>query len=263
MDNNSQVKDAWNKWSDTDFAKYRSDERIAKLSARPESAFHPTTLSMIHNVFPTLHGKRICVPSSGDNHAVFAFHLMGADVTSVDLSERQLEHAAAIARKHGWDISFVCDDTMGLKYIQSDEYDFVYTSNGVHVWIDDLTAMYRNIERILKSSGAYMMFEVHPFTRPFADDTKKLTIKKPYDAIGPFGAVPTYAWRMQDMLNAIVLSGLRIKQVEEMYAEYNTYWYEVSGDRESMPKEEIDRLYQWEHNPLAALPQWLSIYASK
>ena len=38
-------------------------------------------------------GKRILLPSSGDNHAAFAFALMGAKVTSADISERQLESA--------------------------------------------------------------------------------------------------------------------------------------------------------------------------
>lgn len=259
----SIVKEAWNEWSDTDFAKYRSEERISKLIAHPESAFHPTTYSMINEIFPNLKGKRICVPSSGDNHAVFAFHLMGARVTSVDISERQLENSAAIAREHSWDIEFICDDTMELSKIKSGEYDFVYTSNGVHVWINDLSAMYQNINRILKNNGVYMMYEVHPFTRPFGDNTEKLTVVKPYDSIGPFGEIPTYTWRLQDIINAIVSSGLNIKHLEEMYAEYNTYWFEVSSKREGMSKEEIDKLYQWEHNPLAAIPQWLSIHATK
>lgn len=218
MKRNSSVKDAWNEWSDTDFAKYRSEERISRLIEHPESAFHHITLSMIKKVFPNLQGKRICVPSSGDNHAVFAFHMMGANVTSVDISERQLENSATIAHKHGWEIEFICDDTMELSKIKSNNYDVVYTSNGVHVWINDLSSMYKNIQRILKSNGTYIMYEVHPFTRPFGDDTKKLTVVKPYDSIGPFGEIPTYTWRMQDIINAIVSSGLNIKHIEEMFA---------------------------------------------
>ncbi|MDR9854705.1 class I SAM-dependent methyltransferase [Paenibacillus sp. VCA1] len=223
MEKLEKIKEAWNRWSDTDFAKYRSDERIAKLIANPESAFHHTTYDMLREMMPDLRGKRVCVPSSGDNHAVFAFHLMGANVTSVDISERQLENGASIARKHGWGIEFICDDTMALSKIPSGEYDLVYTSNGVHVWIHDLGSMYRNIARILKPEGHYLMYDVHPFTRPFGDRTDVITVVKPYDAIGPFGEIPTYAWRMQDFMNALISSGLNMKRVEEMYAEYNTY----------------------------------------
>ncbi|MCL6442995.1 MAG: hypothetical protein K6T83_05995 [Alicyclobacillus sp.] len=107
------------------------------------------------------------------------------------------------------------------------------------------------------------MYDVHPFIRSFADDTKKITVVKPYDVLGPFGEPGTYTWRMQDIVNAMVSSGLYIRRIEEMYAEYNTFWFEVSGEREKMSKEEIDQLYQWEHNPLAALPQWLSIRATR
>ncbi|MDB5083850.1 MAG: Methyltransferase type 11, partial [Bacilli bacterium] len=76
--------------------------------------------------------------------------------------------------------------------------------------------------------------------------------------------VQRYTWRIQDLMNAVIKSDLNIKHIEEMYAEYGTYWFETDGgDRETLSKEELDNLYNWEKNPLAALPQWLSIYATK
>ena len=264
MDKHSnKIHDSWNEWSDKWYKEYRTDEVISKIIKQPESAFHPTTYSLIKKAFPNLKGKRICVPSSGDNHAVFAFHLMGAEVTSCDISERQLENASIIAHEHSWDIEFICDDTMKLSKIKSNEYDLVYTSNGVHVWINDLNSMYNNIHRILKENGAYIMYDIHPFSRPFGDDTDKITIIKPYDSTGPFGEVPCYHWRIQDIMNAIISSDLNIKHVEEMFAQYNTYWFESSGGRGSMSKEELDKLYNWKTNPMAGIPQWLSICAVK
>lgn len=257
------IKDTWNNWSDTWYVECRTDETISKIIKEPESAFHHTTYSLIKKAFPSLEGKRICVPSSGDNHAVFAFHLMGAKVTSCDISERQVENASIIAHKHNWDIEFICDDTMKLGKIKSDDYDFVYTSNGVHVWIDDLNSMYKNINRILKKNGVYIMYDIHPFTRPFGDYSDKITVIKPYDTTGPLGEVPNYHWRMQDIMNSITSSGLNIKHIEEMYAEYDTYWFESSGGRDKLSKEELDNLYNWRTNPLAAIPQWLSICAIK
>ena len=265
MNKNNRVKEAWNLWSDTDFAKFRSEERISELIARPESAFHPTTYSMLKETFPDLQGKRICVPSSGDNHAVFAFHLMGATVTSCDFSERQLENASDIARYHGWDIEFICDDTMKLSNIKSDEYDFVYTSNGVHVWIHDLHAMYDNIHRILHHKGVYIMFDIHPFLRPFGIQvTEQLNVVNPYHITGPFGDIPTYKWRIQDLMNAMISSGFHMKHIEEMYAETGLFWVDDSkNEGDSMTKKELDDMCNWRLNPLAALPQWLSIRAVK
>ncbi|WP_152396842.1 class I SAM-dependent methyltransferase [Paenibacillus guangzhouensis] len=265
MNKIKDVQEAWNRWSDTDFAKYRSPDRIAKLITEPESAFHKTTYAMIREAFPSLEGKRICVPSSGDNHAVFAFHLMGAIVTSCDISERQLEHASNIAHRHGWDIEFIWDDTMELNKLHNNAYDFVYTSNGVHVWINNLQSMYDHVHRILDRRGIYMMFDIHPFLRPFGIQARKeIHIVHPYHLTGPFGEIPRYKWRIQDLMNAMIRSGLYVRQVEEMYAEDGLFWVDDSqNEGDTMTERELHQLCNWEYNPLAALPQWLTIQAGK
>jgi len=148
---------------------------------------------------------------------------------------------------------------MTLEKIKSDEYDFVFTSNGVHVWIDDLNSMYKNIYRILKKSGVYIMFEVHPIDRPFEDCFGQLKIKKPYGDIGPLYDGINYHWRMQDIVNAIADSGLRIKRMEEMFSEKTASFFAVDGKT----PEEIDQYHDWRINPQAALPQWLTICAVK
>ena len=107
-----QVKDNWNKTADSDWYKsLRTDAKIEALLNAPAKAFHLTVYALINKYFPDLKGKKILLPSSGDNHAAFAFALLGADVTSADISERQLENAAIIADKWKLDIEFICDNT--------------------------------------------------------------------------------------------------------------------------------------------------------
>lgn len=154
------IRDQWNQWAESWYLRYRTDEAIAKIINDPASAFHPVTYALIREAFPSLQGKRVCVPSSGDNHAVYAFHLLGAQVTSCDISEKQIASSAAIASKHGWEIEFLVEDTMRLGSVADEAYDLVYTSNGVHVWIHDLKAMYRNVRRILKDGGSSIMFDI-------------------------------------------------------------------------------------------------------
>lgn len=262
-----KVRRKWDEYSDSWYLRYRSEEAINKIIDEPSSAFHHTVWEKIMSLFPSLKGKRICVPSSGDNHAVFAFAILGAKVTSCDISKRQLENAEKIAKKHGWDIEFICDDTMHLSKLQSDSFDFVYTSNGVHVWISDLQAMYKSIYRILKKNGSSLMYEIHPFCRPFDDSEMILKIRKPYDWTGPFKDneedVANYGWRIQDICNAIFGSGLTIKHMEEMYAEYGTYWFVQRDDEFYIPKEEKDKYADWKVNPYAALPQWIMLHSVK
>ena len=250
----------WNNEVDSGYG--LNDKGMQDIIDNPYIAFdHPTTIEVIQKTFPNLNGVKVCVPSSGDNAAVIAFTLLGAKVTSCDISERQLEHAEAIAKKYGFDIEFVHDNTMTLEKIKSDEYDFVFTSNGVHVWIDDLTSMYANIHRILKKSGAYIMYEIHPVNRPFEDCFGQLKVKKPYDDIGPLYDGINYHWRTQDILNAIADSGLCIKRMEEMFDDRNAGGFWDIGDRTD--EEKIDQYHDWRINPQAALPQWLTIYAVK
>jgi len=156
---------------------------------------------------------------------------------------------------------------MKLSGVADDMYDFVYTSNGVHVWIDDLPDMYRNIHRIMKSNGVYIMYEIHPFQRPFDDDAK---IIKPYDMTGPFenDIEITFGWRVMDIINAILDSGLALKHIEEMFAEKDYNWpFFISLEDKlkgvATTREEVDSMYDWRNNPMAALPNWLCIAAKK
>lgn len=263
--NPNMIKEQWNKWSDTWYLKHRTDEVIKRIISSPVSAFHRMTYSVIQEAMPDLSGKRILVPSSGDNHAVYAFHLMGANVTSCDISEKQIENAYNIARKYDWDIEFILDDTMKLTEISPDAYDFVYTSNGVHIWINDLQSMYTNIQRVLKQNGTYIMFDIHPFMRPFGITAgKTITVKKPYDVIGPLGEIPTYQWRIQDIMNAMIGANLNVSRVEEMYAEDGSFWVDDSSkDGEGLSEQELKDYCNWRENPLAAIPQWLCIQAIK
>jgi SAM-dependent methyltransferase len=154
---------------------------------------------------------------------------------------------------------------MQLSQVKSDEYDFVYTSNGVHIWINDLAAMYSNIYRVLKNNGTYLMYDIHPFMRPFGIKAKEaITVQKPYDQTGPFGDVPTFKWRVQDIMNAMIASNLNIKHIEEMYAENGWFWVDESTDEGKLfTEEEVASYTDWRINPSAAIPQWLSIKAVK
>ncbi len=266
-------KSNWNRLAAAYSECNHSEKTIQRILENPASAFHASTWNIIGQYIPELRGKKICVPSSGDNHAVFAFASLGARVTSCDLSENQLANAERIAKAYNWEIEFICADTMKLENIQDNEYDFVYTSNGVHVWIDDLPGMYRNIHRILKPNGVYILYEIHPFLRPFDGNSfekKQLLVKKTYDSTGPFEdeSTITFAWRIQDIMNAIADSGLTIKHMEELFAEKDyeyPFWipYHKIMQGATATVEEIDQMHDWRINPMAALPNWMCIVARK
>ena len=255
------VKEYWNEDSDTYFK--NSNTEMRKLIADPAWAFPLPVMDMIRREFGDLKGKRVLVPSSGDNAAVFAFHLMGADVTSADISEKQLSNAKKIADTYGWNIPFVCDDSMELSKFGDNEFDLVYTSNGVHVWINDLRKMYENFYRVLKPAGKYIMFETHPFIRPMGNDgVPVLSVRKPYEQTDQSDDVQNFGWRIMDLFNAVIKSGFSVTHMEEFHpqkTDHNLWFYKTAKEAEADNYKKFD----WKQNPWAVLPQWIGFSAIK
>ena len=82
--------------------------------SEPELAFAGGALGLIGEVTGLLLGKDVCVIGSGDNHAAFALSGMGANVTSVDISERRLAVAKERARRLDLNVKFVQADAADL-----------------------------------------------------------------------------------------------------------------------------------------------------
>ena len=254
-----QVKDSWNKTADSAwYQSLRTDEKITVLVKEPASAFHPAVYELINKYIYDLHGKKVLLPSSGDNHAAFAFALLGADVTSTDISEKQLGYAQEIATRLGLGIRFVCDDTTRLSRIEDNSFDLVYTSNGTHTWIADIVTMYSNVHRILKPDGFSIMYDIHPFNRPFSGEPwKEPKIIKPYGE-----TMPHCHWRVQDLVNAMTRAQLSIKEMEELQAVNASFWFSYE-ELIKQDAEKVATINNWAHNPMAALPAWISILAQK
>ncbi|MBR6443742.1 MAG: class I SAM-dependent methyltransferase [Clostridia bacterium] len=254
-----QIKAYWNETSDSAwYRSLRTDERIRRLKEKPESAFHPAVYEMISRYLPDMKGRRILLPSSGDNHAAFALAMMGARVTSADISERQLENAAGIAEQLGLDIEFICDDTMRLSNISDDAYDMVYTSNGTLSWISDIDSMNRNICRVLKTGGHSVMYDLHPFNRPFSGEAWKAPrIVKAYHDV-----FPDLHWRLQDIINSQIKAGLSICELAELPATDASFWFTYDELQKKKP-EELEGINDWKKNPMAALPAWVTLVSRK
>jgi ubiquinone/menaquinone biosynthesis C-methylase UbiE len=261
---NEKILASWNSNSEE---YYQSDLPVyEEIIKNPIRAFPIAVYPLIKKYIGDLRGKKVCVPSSGDNAAVFGFHLLGANVTSCDFAEKQIKHAKSFADKQNWDIEFVIQDSMTLDKIKSNEYDLVYTSNGVHVWIDDMTGMYKNFFRVLKHGGFNIFFETHPMSRPFDNTTYDIKIKQLYENIYPQGDDLTFSWRTQDFINAIASAGFTIKEMQEFHSlredlEAHNYLY-IREEHKSKFKWYGDT-FDWKVNPWAALPQCLCICSQK
>ena len=199
-------------------------------------------------------GKKACVLGSGDNLAVFALAGLGAEVTSVDISQEQLNVAKERAEQLGLSIRFVRADVVDLSGLDSECFDLVYTGGHVAVWVSDLEQYYREAARILKPGGLFIVNEYHPFRRIWKERPDGLEVEFSYFDRGPHewdraeeipgaasGSLPQYEfhWTVSQFLSAVLEAGCDVLLVDEF------------GDQ---PED-------WEVAPLAGLPQSLLIVA--
>jgi hypothetical protein len=93
---NNIIKDNWNQESEKYFQE--SMDYYDKIIENPEKAFPIDLFPLIKKYLGDLKGKKILVPSSGDNIGAFGFCLLGATVTSCDIAENQLKNAKKLQK---------------------------------------------------------------------------------------------------------------------------------------------------------------------
>ncbi len=203
-----------------------------------------------------LSGKSVCVLGSGDNQAAFAMAGLGAAVTSVDISQNQLDIAKERAETLRLSITFRQADVTDLSGLSDAFFDVVYTGGHVAVWVADLAKYYSEAVRILRRDGLFIVNEYHPFRRIWHESRDSLSVNAPYWERGPFehdlddnilrpgsGSVKTYEfhWTISDYLNSVLNAGA----VPLLIDEYG----ENVGD--------------WEGAPMQGLPEFLLIISRK
>lgn len=206
--------------------------------------------------FQHIKGKKVAVLGSGDNLAVFALAGLGAAVTSVDISQNQLQVAAARAKALGLDIRFVQSDVCQLEALTDETFDLVYTGGHVAVWVSELEQYYREAVRILKPGGIFMVNEYHPFRRVWRQGSDQLEVAYNYYDRGPFvfkytddilsqetGGLTSYEfhWTISDLIQAMLKAGCRLVDTAEFG----------------------EHVGEWEGAPLQGLPEYLLLVGQK
>ena len=165
---------------------------------------------------------------------------MGAKVTSVDISENQLEIAKERANKIGLKISFSRADITNLSELEENSFDFVYTGGHISVWISDMNKYYGEAVRILKPSCLFIVNDYHPFRRIWHHEKKHLEMEEGYFNRGPFkytsdDGLPQFEfhWTVTDHIQAVIDAGCQIIKVDEHGTE-NEDW--VGIDFKKLPR---------------------------
>jgi SAM-dependent methyltransferase len=255
----------------------------------PALGFERGSLALLKRYAGDLSGKRACVLGSGDNYAVFALCGLGATVTSVDISQAQLDIAAGRAAQLGLQIRFVRGDVTDLAALRSagledGGFDVVCSTNGVMVWIADLARYHAQVHRLLRPGGVWLGYDIHPMQRPWRNVPGALQMARPYVDSGPRaylydpvrdetvglaadapvgeagGLALSYkcAWTLGELVNALLDSGLELVHMAEEAEDDPRFWDPAVKDGRS-----ACALVDWRTNPRAGLPVWLTLVARK
>lgn len=223
-----------------------------KCHLDPSLALHSAELKWLGGIV----GKRVAVLGSGDNQVVFALSGLGAQVTSVDISEQQIEVARRRAAVLGLEVEFVQGDVVDLSTLGDERFDVVYTGGHVAIWVSDLRRYYGEAARILRPDGLLIVNEYHPFRRVWKHSATSLEVGLNYFARGPHrfevaadvlraasGELEQFEfhWTVADYISAVLSSGCRLVHAEEFG----------------------DDCGWWENAPVAGLPKSLLLVARR
>ena len=183
----------------------------------PTLVLSPAELAFLSNI----QGKDVCVLGSGDNEVVFALAGMGARVTSVDISERQLEVAQERAKILGLNVTFVRADVTDLGEIQNSSFDIVYTGGHMPVWVSDIRKYYAEAVRVLRQGGLFIVNDYHPIRRMWHESDGP-TPRHRYFNRGPYEyqsdkGLPQFEfhWTVSDHIQAVLDAGCALVKVDE------------------------------------------------
>lgn len=178
---------------------------------------------------------------------------MGAEVVGVDLSDKSIEKAKALALETNTSAKFICCNIYDAdKYLQ-EEFDIVFTSYGTISWLPDLDKWSALISNFLKPSGEFIFAEFHPLVWAWDDDFTE--IKYYYNNVEPIAEEEsgTYADKEADIkqafvcwnhgigevVNSLLHNGLHIEDLQE----YNYSPYPFVSDTLKI----AERKYQIKH----------------
>ncbi len=216
----------WDAVSTTWQAKVEAEGKWRRCHREPRLAFAEEELRFLRHAA----GQAVCVLGSGDNLAAFALAGLGAQVTSVDISQAQLDTAARRACELALSIRFLRADVTDLSELRDESFDMVYTGGHVAVWVSDLALYYREACRILRRVGLFMVNEYHPFRRIWKLGTERLEREFGYFDRGPVqydraedtggavaGPLPSYEfhWTVSDYVAALLAAGCELLSLQE------------------------------------------------
>ena len=192
---------------------------------------------------------------------------LGANVTGADFSEEAIDQARSLSDELGIEAQFALSNVYDLPDVLEAQYDIVFTSYGVLIWLPDLTRWAEVIAHFLRPGGFFHIVDGHPFSHVLYDEddatdlrpyyTYSMSVANPiesgpgptYTVGSPMLTSGTYEWNhsVADIVNSLISAGLTIEFFHEFhFAPWQAFpmmekgddgWWRLPADegRDSVP----------------------------
>jgi SAM-dependent methyltransferase len=161
---------------------------------------------------------------------------LGATVTGLDFSEEAIAAARTLAAEVGIPATFVQSDVYRAPEVLAEQFDIVYTSNGVLGWLPDIVGWARVAAGFIRAGGFLYITEIHPVALVWEDEgvePGELRLRYPYwshpdpirievkgsyaDHEAPTEGLVEYGWdhSLGEIVTSLANEGLRIEFLHE------------------------------------------------
>ncbi len=130
--------------------------------------------------FPRLEGVRLLALACGGGQQVPLFAAAGAEVTSYDASDVQLEKDAETCERNGLSVRTIQGDMADLSAIEDGKFDLIFNPVA-NVFAEKLEPIWKECHRVLKPGGSLLCGFMNPafylFDHEILEETGELVVK--------------------------------------------------------------------------------------
>lgn len=204
-------------------------------SVRSNTLIHDLVVPVLFELLGDIRGLHICDLACGQGIIARNLAQSGATVVGVDVSAKLLEIAQREETSIPLGIKYILDDAQILSTIEDTTFDGVLCNMAL-MDIPDIAAVFRSVQRTLRSHGRFVFSITHPcFLTPGSrwldqeDGTKSRIVDSYFDEVfwrsdnpaGVRGQVGAYHRMLSTYVNALITAGLTLERMIEPRATGN------------------------------------------
>lgn len=160
-------------------------------------------------------GQKVLDLGCGSGEHAKEIHKLGGAVTCLDLSAEMVELTKKNAQPFK---AYTQDLSAGLPKEADGVYDLVIAPLVIH-YLEDLTALFTEVKRVLKPNGQFVFSTHHPMNdfeaSPSGNYFALERITEQWDTIGEPVEVSFYRRSLQDLFGSLFASGFLVSAVSE------------------------------------------------